>query len=59
VELDRKEAIKKALQYAGPGDCVLIAGKGHEQFQLIKNERIPFCDKKTVLEYLKELLRRP
>ena len=59
VELDRKEAIKKAIQFARPGDCVLIAGKGHEQFQLIKNKRIPFCDKKTALDCLKELGLEP
>ena len=55
VELDRKEAVKKALQYARPGDCVLIAGKGHEQFQLIRDKRIPFSDKETALSCIKEL----
>ena len=55
VELDRKEAIKKAIQSAGSGDCVLIAGKGHESFQIIGDKKIPFCDNKTALECLKEL----
>ncbi|MDI6704573.1 MAG: UDP-N-acetylmuramoyl-L-alanyl-D-glutamate--2,6-diaminopimelate ligase [bacterium] len=49
---DRYEAIKKALQIAEPGDIVLIAGKGHEDYQIIKDKRIPFSDKKVVLEIL-------
>ena len=55
VEWDRKEAIKKAIQSADSGDCVLIAGKGHESFQIIGDKRIPFCDSKIALECLKEL----
>ena len=42
VELDRKKAIKKAIQSAGKGDCVLIAGKGHESFQILRDKKIPF-----------------
>ena len=55
VELDRKEAIKQAIQFANEGDCVLIAGKGHERFQIVQGERIPFCDNRAALECLKEL----
>ena len=55
VELNRKEAIGKALQFAKKGDLVLIAGKGHENFQIVKGKKIPFCDKKTVLNCLNEL----
>ncbi len=55
VELDRKEAIKKAIQSANSGDLILIAGKGHERFQLIKNKKIPFCDREIALDCLKEL----
>jgi len=40
----RKEAIKVAYQLAQPGDVVLIAGKGHENYQEIKGKRIPFDD---------------
>ncbi|MNE96925.1 UDP-N-acetylmuramoyl-L-alanyl-D-glutamate--2,6-diaminopimelate ligase [compost metagenome] len=32
---DRREAIRKAIEMASPGDVVLIAGKGHETYQLI------------------------
>lgn len=48
---DRKEAIFKALSMAGEGDFVLIAGKGHEDYQEIKGKRIPFSDKKCVMEF--------
>ena len=52
VELDREQAIKKAIHFAGKGDCVLIAGKGHEQFQIIKDKKQPFCDKAVALNFL-------
>ncbi len=48
---DRKKAIFKALSIAGEGDFVLIAGKGHEDYQEIKGKRIPFSDKKCVKEF--------
>ena len=41
---DRREAIRAALLAAGPNDVVLIAGKGHEEYQIIGTERIPFSD---------------
>ncbi len=44
VELDRGAAIRRALGEAGPGDVVLIAGKGHETYQEIGGERVPFDD---------------
>ncbi len=50
---DRKEAIKKALILAEPGDVVLIAGKGHENYQILKNERMPFDDREIARECLK------
>ena len=40
----RKEAIKVAYQLSQPGDVVLIAGKGHENYQEIKDEKLPFDD---------------
>jgi UDP-N-acetylmuramoyl-L-alanyl-D-glutamate--2,6-diaminopimelate ligase len=49
--VDRREAIQRALFLASPGDCVLIAGKGHERTQIFKTHQIPFNDK----EYLREL----
>lgn len=44
IELDRGRAIEMALSQARPGDVVLIAGKGHEKYQLIGENRIPFDD---------------
>jgi UDP-N-acetylmuramoyl-L-alanyl-D-glutamate--2,6-diaminopimelate ligase len=41
---DRREAIAWALAEAEPGDCVLIAGKGHEKFQTVGNHRYEFDD---------------
>lgn len=43
-EIDRREAIKKAVQSAEPGDVVLVAGKGHEDYQIIGEERFHFSD---------------
>lgn len=42
---DRRSAIRTAVSLANAGDLVLIAGKGHENYQEIKGERIPFDDK--------------
>jgi len=39
---DRKEAIQFAIRKAEPGDLVLLAGKGHEQTQLIGSTELPF-----------------
>lgn len=52
VIVDRAEAIRQAIQLARPGDCVLIAGKGHEAEQIIGIERIPFDDRLIVREAL-------
>jgi UDP-N-acetylmuramoyl-L-alanyl-D-glutamate--2,6-diaminopimelate ligase len=49
---DRRLAIEAALAAAGPGDLVLIAGKGHESRQIMAGGPIPFSDRKTVLEIL-------
>lgn len=50
--IDRKEAIVKALKLSRPGDCVLIAGKGHETYQEIQGKKIPFDDRIIVKEIL-------
>ncbi len=55
VESDRREAIKKAISAAQNGDAILIAGKGHETYQIIKGKRCCFSDRITVRELLAEL----
>jgi len=52
---DRKEAIERAISEAERDDIVLIAGKGHEKYQLINNLVIPFDDKEVAK---KSLVRR-
>lgn len=54
---DRGEAIRKAISIANDGDIVLIAGKGHEPYQLVKNERIPFDDREFAKKNLEERFR--
>lgn len=51
VFVDRKEAIIRALEMAQEGDIVLIAGKGHEEYQIIRDMKIPFSDVQVVKEY--------
>ncbi len=55
IEEDRAAAIKKALLMAKEGDCVLIAGKGHEKHQIIGDRVIPFDDRKVVKDFLRRL----
>jgi UDP-N-acetylmuramoyl-L-alanyl-D-glutamate--2,6-diaminopimelate ligase len=50
---DRKEAIKTAIMLAGKGDVVLVAGKGHEDYQEIRGVKHHFDDRETVRELLK------
>ena len=53
IEPDRRKAIARALAEARSGDIVLIAGKGHEAWQQVRNERVPFEDPRVVLEELR------
>ncbi|MCS7231503.1 MAG: UDP-N-acetylmuramoyl-L-alanyl-D-glutamate--2,6-diaminopimelate ligase [Elusimicrobiota bacterium] len=48
---DRKQAIFKALSIAGNNDIVLLAGKGHENYQIIGSEKIPFDEREIVKEF--------
>ena len=52
----RKEAIKVACQMSKPGDIILIAGKGHENYQEIKGKRYPFDDLKIAKEIFSKIL---
>jgi UDP-N-acetylmuramoyl-L-alanyl-D-glutamate--2,6-diaminopimelate ligase len=55
VELDRRQAIARAVESATEGDVVVIAGKGHEQGQEIGGQRIPFDDREVVRDALRTL----
>jgi UDP-N-acetylmuramoyl-L-alanyl-D-glutamate--2,6-diaminopimelate ligase len=50
---DRREAIRRALARAHPGDVVLLAGKGHETYQIIGTEKRPFDERIVVREVLR------
>ncbi|MGH7457887.1 MAG: UDP-N-acetylmuramoyl-L-alanyl-D-glutamate--2,6-diaminopimelate ligase [Longimicrobiaceae bacterium] len=52
--LDRSEAIRYALAVTGPGDTVLLAGKGHERYQLWNGERRPLDEREVVRRVLEE-----
>ena len=47
IEPDRETAIRRAIQQAAPGDVVLIAGKGHEPYQILKDRTIHFDDREV------------
>lgn len=53
VELDRQKAITKAIQSATAEDIVLIAGKGHEQYQIIGDKKMHFSDQECIRSILK------
>lgn len=55
IEHNRAEAISKALKKANSGDTVLIAGKGHENVQILASGTIPFSDKEQAHKVLQEL----
>jgi len=54
TEVDREKAIGKALAIAKPGDVVLIAGKGHENYQEFASTIVPFDDREIVARLLKK-----
>jgi UDP-N-acetylmuramoyl-L-alanyl-D-glutamate--2,6-diaminopimelate ligase len=49
---DRRTAIESAISMAGTGDVVVIAGKGHEDYQIIGSQIIPFDDRKLASELI-------
>lgn len=56
IIVDRRKAIREAIKVflkdKAPKSCLLIAGKGHENYQIIKDKKIPFKDKRVVKELL-------
>ena len=51
---DRESAVKRAVGMAQEGDIVLFAGKGHEEYQLIRGEKLPFSERKIIKQSAKE-----
>lgn len=51
---ERKQAIEKAIGSAGKGDVVVLAGKGHEDYQILGQKRIPFDDRLVAADFLKK-----
>tara|TARA_B100001063_G_scaffold66200_1_gene60205 strand:+ start:2159 stop:3445 length:1287 start_codon:yes stop_codon:yes gene_type:complete len=52
VDINRKEAIKKAIEMANKDSVVLVLGKGDEEAQIIYDKKIAFSDKEEILKYL-------
>ncbi len=52
IVVDRREAIARGLAEAGPSDAVALLGKGHETYQIIGEERLPFDERRIVAELL-------
>ncbi len=58
VVIDRRAAIRRALEEARPGDVVVVAGKGHERVQHLPEGDVPFHDATVVRELAKELAEK-
>jgi len=50
---DRKEALHYALKHAQKGDVILCLGKGHEDYQILDQEPLPFSEREIILDYFK------
>lgn len=55
--IDRKDAIKYVIEYGQPGDIIVLAGKGHEDYQEIRGKKYPMDERVLIQEVLKELSR--
>jgi len=58
IIIDRRRAIEQALTMAERGDIVLIAGKGHENYQILKEKQIPFDDREITREIVCSIKRK-
>ena len=54
IEIDRFKAINESIKFANKADIVLIAGKGHEDYQILNDKVINFDDRKIAYKLLKE-----
>jgi UDP-N-acetylmuramoyl-L-alanyl-D-glutamate--2,6-diaminopimelate ligase len=54
--IDRRSAIEKAIEIASEGDSVLIAGKGHENYQIVGKKKNPFDDRDVAKNKVKEMI---
>ncbi|MBI3306692.1 MAG: UDP-N-acetylmuramoyl-L-alanyl-D-glutamate--2,6-diaminopimelate ligase [Candidatus Omnitrophica bacterium] len=55
--IDRREAIEKLIQMAEPGDVLFVLGKGHEDYQILGDKKIPFDDRLVVQDCLRKRSR--
>jgi UDP-N-acetylmuramoyl-L-alanyl-D-glutamate--2,6-diaminopimelate ligase len=55
IESDRRKAIRQAVKIACDKDIVLVAGKGHEDYQIIGTKKRPFDDREEVRKALEEM----
>ncbi len=53
---DRAEAIEKAVRMAKAGDIILFAGKGHEDYQLVCGQKVPFCEREIIEKACAQLI---
>ncbi len=58
IEPDRRKAIRKALLIGKEGDYILVAGKGHEDYQIIGDKILPFKDAEVIRDILQEMENR-
>ena len=56
IEPDREKAIQLAVRMAQEGDMIVLAGKGHETYQLINGVKVPFSERDIVREEAKKVL---
>ena len=56
---NRREAIRYAMTIAGANDCIILAGKGHETYQIIGTEKRHFDEREVIQELLAEMDKNP